>query len=389
VKDRVAIVGVGYSAVGRRSGLSYKELTLQSALAAMDDAGMGPRDIDGICLRAFGQPEPWGEPAESAMNDRMAAHMLGIVPTGWFSSTSSTFADLAASAMAAVGSGFCHTCLVVHPCKTQASRPAAGAARPAGPAAAIPGDYQFAMPFGAPGPGMVAGLTMQRHMALYGTTEDQIGLQQVTQRRHAGLNERALFRDPLTLDDYLASRWVSRPVRLLDCDYPCDTSGAVIFTTEERASHWRKPVFVEAAAMASIDNLAWEYLENILESALWPCARTLWSQTDLRPSDVDCAELYDGFSMIALSWMEALGFCGMGEAGPFIAEGHTALGGSLPVNTDGGVCNVGRHHGSSHCIEAVGQLRGECGERQVEGAEVAVYSVAHGPYGHAALLTAS
>ena len=387
MRDRVAIVGVGYSAVGRNTGLSYKELTLHSALAAMEDAGMRPGDIDGICLRSFGQPEPWGEPPDSAMSDRQAAHMLGITPTHWFSSTQSTFADLAASAMAAVRAGFCHTCLVVHPCRTQQARPAPGTARPQ--PAPIPGDFQFALPFGAPGPGMVAGLTMQRHMALYGTTEEQFALQMVAQRRHASLNERALFRDPLTVEDYLASRWISRPVRLLDCDYPCDTSGAVIFTTEERAAGWRKPVFVESAAMASIDNVSWEYLENILESALWPCARKLWAQTDLRPDDVDCAELYDGFSMIAVSWMEALGFCGMGEAGPFIAEGHTALGGSVPVNTDGGVCNVGRHHGSSHCIEAVRQLRGECGERQVEGAEVAVYTVAHGPYGHAALLTAS
>jgi acetyl-CoA acetyltransferase len=387
MRNRVAIAGVGYSAIGRNTGLSYKELTIQSSLAAMDDAGMRPVDIDGICLRAFGQPEPWGEPADSAMSDRQAAHMLGITPTHWFSSTPTTFADLAASAIAAVQSGFCHTCLVVHPCRTQQGRPAPGAPRPK--PAPIPGDYQFSLPFGAPGPGMVAGLTMQRHMALYGTTQEQIGLQMVSQRHNASLNERALFRDPLTLEDYLASRWISRPVRLLDCDYPCDTSGALIFTTEERASSWRKPVFVESAAMASIDNISWEYLENILESALWPCARKLWAQTDLTPGDVDVAELYDGFSMIALSWMEALGFCGMGEAGPFIAEGHTTLGGSLPVNTDGGVCNAGRHHGSSHYIEAVRQLRGEGGERQVANAEVAVCSVAHGPYGHAALLTAS
>lgn len=392
MRDRVAIVGVGYSDVGRDTGLSYKELTIQSVLAAMADAGMRPRDIDGISLRSFGEPEPWGEPPDSAMGERQAADMFGMTPINWFNSTQSTFADLAASAMAAVRAGFCHTCVVVHPCRTNRPKKAPGAA-PAGPPRAmppVPGDFQFALPFGAPGPGMVAGLTMQRHMQLYGTTEEQFALQMVAQRRHASMNERALFRDPITVDDYLASRWISRPVRLLDCDYPCDTSGAIIVTTEERAADWRrKPVFVEAAAMAAVDSLTWEYLENILEGAMVPCARKLWSQTDLRPSDVDCAELYDGFSVIALSWMEALGFCGPGEAGPFIAEGNTALGGSLPVNTDGGVCNVGRHHGSSHCIEAVRQLRGECGERQVPDVEVAVYTTADGPYGHAVLLATS
>jgi acetyl-CoA acetyltransferase len=387
VVDRVAIVGVGYSALGRDTGLSYKELAVQSALAAMRDGGMGPSDIDGMSLRAFGQPEPWGETAESAANDRMAAQMLGITPLNWYSGAPSTFADLFVSAIAAVRAGLCHTCLVVHPCRTYARRQSNGN-QPQG--MGITGDHQFAMPFGATGPGMVAGITMQRHMAVYGTTEEQFGLQQVAQRRHARLNERALLREPLSLDGYLSSRWVSRPVRLLDCDYPCDASGAVIVTTEDRARDRRKkPVFVEALALAAIDTTSWEYLENILEGALVPCAKALWSRTDLRPSDVDCAQLYDGFSVFTLCWLEALGFCGFGEAGPFIADGHTTLGGLLPMNTDGGVCNVGRHHGSSHCIEAVQQLRGECGERQVPSAEVAVFTVAHGSYGHAALLTAS
>jgi acetyl-CoA acetyltransferase len=384
VANRVAIVGVGYSTSARDSGLSYKELTAQSAVAAMQDAGMGPGDIDGISLRAFGQPEPSGEPADSAMTDRVAAHMLGLTPAGWFSGPPSNFGDLAMSAIAAVRSGLCHTCIAIHPCRTKPRRGAGGGV----PFAAV-GDLQFSLPFGLPGPGVLAGLTMQRHMALYGTTEEQFGAQQVAQRHHASLNDRALFRDRITVDDYLASRWVSRPTRLLDCDYPCDASGAVIFTTEERAADWRKPpVFVASAASAVVDT-AWEYLDDIVQTALVPCAEQLWSRTDLRPADVDCAQLYDGFSVITLSWLEALGFCGLGESGPFVADGHTRLGGSLPVNTDGGVCNVGRHHGSSHCIEAVQQIRGECGERQVSGTEVSMFTVAHGPHCYAVLLSAA
>lgn len=118
--DRVAIVGVGFSDLGRDTGLSYKELAVQSALAAMHDGGMGPSDIDGMSLRAFGQPEPWGESAESALNDRMAAQMLGITPLNWYSGAPSTFADLFVSAISAVRAGLCHTCLVVHPCRTYA-----------------------------------------------------------------------------------------------------------------------------------------------------------------------------------------------------------------------------------------------------------------------------
>jgi acetyl-CoA acetyltransferase len=394
VGERVAIVGVGYSDVGRDTGLTYQQLTIQAALAAMDDAGMRPQDVDGICLRAFGEPEPWGEPAESAMNERMAAHMLGMTPVSWFSAAPSNFGDISNHAIAAVASGYCHTCIAIHPCRTnKRRRPASGGGAGGGgaprPAPGIPGDYQFAMPYGLPGPGMVAGLTMQRHMSQYGTTEEQFALQQVTARYHASLNERALFREPLTVDDYLESRWISRPVHLLDCDYPCDSCGAVIFTTEERAADWAKrPVRVEASAMTAVDSASWEYLPDITKTSLVPCAEDLWSRTELTPADVDCAMLYDGFSAIAFSWLEALGFCGFGEAGPFIADGNTRLGGSLPVNTDGGVCNVGRHHGSSHVIEAVQQLRGECGVRQVPGAEVSVYTVAHGPHCHAVLLGA-
>ncbi len=384
---RVAIVGAGYSAVGRETGLSYKELAVQSALAAMDDCGVRPRDIDGLSLRAFGQAEPWGEPAESVLNDRMLAHMLGITPLNWYSGAPSTFADLFMAAIAAIRAGLCHTCMVVHPCRTYARRRNLAAQSLEAP---VVGDHQFAAPFGAPGPGIVAGITMQRHMAVYGTTEEHFGMQQIAQRGHAGLNDRALLREPLSLSEYLGSRWVSRPVRLLDCDYPCDASGAVVLMTEERARDLRtRPVFVEAAALAAVDTTSWEFLDNILEGALVPCAQALWSRTDLRPDDVDCAQLYDGFSVFTFCWLEALGFCSPGEAGPFVGEGHTALGGALPVNTDGGVCNIGRHHGSSHCIEAVHQLRGECGERQVLGAEVSVFTVAHGSYGHAVLLTAT
>ncbi len=386
--NRVAIVGVGYSPAARDTGLSYRQLTAASARAAMDDAGMRASDIDGIAIHAFGQPEPSGEAPGSAVTDKIAAQMLGITPVNWFADVPTNFGDLSNAAIAAVRAGYCHTCIVIHPCRT-APRPPAPGSPPAKPPA-FTGDFQFSAPFGPPGgPGIIAGLTMQRHMAVYGTTFEQFGAQQVAQRHHASMNDEALFRDPMTIDDYLDSRWITRPVRLLDCDYPCDTSSAVIFTMEDRASSWRKkPVFVEAAAMAAV-HVTWEYLDDILEGAVKPCTEMLWSRTDLGPDDVDCAQLYDGFSIVTLSWLEALGFCERGEAGPFVAEGNTRLGGSLPVNTDGGVCNVGRHHGASHCIEAVRQLRGECGERQVPNAEVSVYTVAHGPHCHAALLTAS
>jgi acetyl-CoA acetyltransferase len=386
VKDRVAVVGVGFSTIARDTGLTYKQLTAQAVTAALADAGMAPTDVDGVCALAFGQPELTGESTDSAINERMVAEMMGMMPVNWYSPAPTNFGDNLSAAIAAVKAGFCHTALVVHTGRT-VIRKSGGPPRPTYLAA---GDMQWSTPFGIPaGPGLIAGLTMQRHMQVYGTTEEHFAHQSVNQRYHASLNDDALLRDPLTIQGYLDARWISRPCRLLDCDYPCDVSSAVIVTTEERASSWRqKPVFVEAAAMGSV-HVSWEYLPDILTGAPKVAADTLWSRTDLRPSDVDCAMLYDGFSVMVFTWLESLGLCGPGEAGPFIAEGSTRLGGSVPVNTDGGACNAGRRHGAGHLIEAVRQLRGQSGERQVPDAEVAVYSVAHGPHCHTALLTAA
>ena len=168
-----------------------------------------------------------------------------------------------------------------------------------------------------------------------------------------------------------------------------DSGSAVIFTTEERARDWKtKPVFVDAMAYSSIKYMAMDLLDDYTRNSPVHCAETLWSRTALKPQDVDCAQLYDGFTIITFQWLEALGFCKPGEAGPFVEAGHTRLGGSLPLNTDGGACNVGRRHGANFCIETVRQLRGECGSRQVPAAKVGVWANAVGCFSGAVLMTA-
>jgi acetyl-CoA acetyltransferase len=225
-------------------------------------------------------------------------------------------------------------------------------------------------------------------MAQFGATEEDFGRHVIAQRAHAALNDDAIFRDPLTMEEYLGSRYVSKPVHILDCDYPVDSGSAVIFTTEERARDLRHPVvLVDAYALTAVRDLEFETMSDMVETAPVPCARSLWARTSLTPADVDTAQLYDGFSIIVFQWLEALGFCGPGEAAAFVGDGNTRLGGALPVNTDGGACNVGRRHGANFCIEATHQLRGDCGERQVPGAEVAVFTNAVGPFAAAALLT--
>jgi acetyl-CoA acetyltransferase len=379
--NRVAIAGVGYSTVGRNTGLSQDELMIQATMAALDDSGLTVHDIDGITSVGT---EP--------LND---AWMLGIEPLNWWASGMMVpaFAYSALSAIAAVASGFCHTALALRVIQQQPSGAsmAAGTQQASQMAAmmhAARGDRQFLVPFGAGSPTQWAGLLTQRHMAEFGTTEEQFGHHVIAQRYHASLNDDAIFRDPLTMEEYLAARYVSKPLRILDCDYPVDAGSAVIFTTEERARDLQQPVvLVESYALSAIRDLHFEILEDMVRTAPAQCARELWARTDLGPDDVDTAQLYDGFSVITFQWLEALGFCDPGGAGPFVEAGNTRLGGSLPVNTDGGACNVGRRHGANFCIEATRQLRGQCGVRQVEGADVSVFTTAVGPFAGAVLLT--
>ena len=228
----------------------------------------------------------------------------------------------------------------------------------------------------------------QRHMDLYGTTEEQFGAHVLAQRQHASLNDDAIFREPLTMADYLGSRYLAKPVHLLDCDYPVDSGSAVIYTAGDRARDRAKPpVWVESAAYSAINPGNFDLIDMI-EGSPHHAAQMLWARTDLTAADVDCAQLYDGFTIIVFQWLEALGFCGRGESGPFVEAGHTRLVASLPVNTDGGACNVGRRHGTNFCIESIRQLRGECGPRQVPDAEVAVWTNATGPMSGAVLMTA-
>jgi acetyl-CoA acetyltransferase len=370
MSQRVAIVGVGYSTVGRNTGLSVDELVAQCSQSAMLDAGLDRNDIDGLSTVG-------SDPLSDAWS-------MGIEPLNWFDNGSANgpaFATAAVNSIAAVASGFCHTALTLRiikqkPSSSQVNRTAAPM-----------GTQQFLVPFGAGSPLHWAGLMSRRHMVECGTTEDQFGLHAIAQRDYAVLNEDAFFRDPLTMDEYQNSRYVAKPVRILDCDYPCDAGSAVIFTTEERARDLRKPVvLVDSFALSAIRDQNFELMPDMVRTSPEHCAQQLWKRTDLKPDAIDTAQLYDGFAVIAFQWLEALGFCEPGGAGAFIEAGETNLDGKLPMNTDGGACNVGRRHGANFCIEATRQLRGECGSRQVEDASTAVWSNGVGPFSAAVLL---
>jgi acetyl-CoA acetyltransferase len=244
------------------------------------------------------------------------------------------------------------------------------------------------IPFGAMSAGNWIACMAVRHMYEFGTTREQLGAIAMTARRNAALNPASIYRDPMTLDGYLGARMVSWPFGLYDCDAPCDGSTAVIVSSADAARDLPKPaVRVNAVGTAMRSRPSWDQWEDLTTMASRDAARQMWARTDLKPSDVDTAQLSDGFSFLALAWIEALGFCGKGEGGPFCASGAIALDGALPLNTWGGQLSGGRLHGFGFLAEAIRQLRGECGPRQVKDCEVAVVANGGGPIAGCMLLT--
>jgi acetyl-CoA acetyltransferase len=387
---QVAIAGVGFSPMGRGLGLSNLQMTAMSTKAALADAGLEAANIDGVAL--YQQADAQKNPNQT-MSPLGVAGMFGLENVRWVLKAveGPAYLESAMSAIDAVATGRCEACLTVrtlmHP--GSASGTASALKGYGGPA-------QFAYPFGAVTTGQWAAMMWQRQMAVYGATEEQLGLYVVGAREFALLNDDAQMRKPLTLGDYLESRYISKPLRLYDHEYPISGSGAVIYTTAERARDLKqRPVLVEASALAmgnapggKVSRGADFWPEaDILRHAATNAGRELWRRTDLRPKDVDVACVYDCYSVVAMNWLEALGFCGEGESGPFVEQGITRPGGSLPVNPDGGSLNFGRVHGISHVIELTRQLRGECGARQTANAEVGVATSAFGFSAGALLLT--
>jgi acetyl-CoA acetyltransferase len=234
-------------------------------------------------------------------------------------------------------------------------------------------------------------LVAQRHFDEFGTTREQLGAVALNARLNAGVNPKAIYRDPMTMDDYLAARMISTPLCLFDCDIPADGSTAFVVSHVETVADAPKPaVHVHAVGTASRHRNSWEQWPDPTLTASHDAAAHLWERADLTPADVDVAELYDGFSILSLLWLEALGFCGRGESGAFVEGGkRIARDGELPLNTHGGQLSAGRLHGFGFLHEACVQLRGEGGERQVPGGpEVAVVGNGGGPIGGAMLVTA-
>jgi acetyl-CoA acetyltransferase len=209
------------------------------------------------------------------------------------------------------------------------------------------GFLEWVLPFSAPSAAIWIAMFAQAHFAKYGTTKEQLAWIALNGRRNAQLNPKAIYRDPMTLDDYLASRVICTPFSLYDCDVPCDGATAVIVSRADRAGDLRRqPLRVESMGAALHGRPSWDQFDDLTTMANRDAGAQLWSRTDLKPSDAQMLQAYDGFSFLTMSWIEALGFCEVGESGPFIEGGERiARDGVLPLNTHGGQLSAGRLHG--------------------------------------------
>jgi acetyl-CoA acetyltransferase len=394
---RSIISGIGQSDVGRRLGRTGLDLTIDAALAAIADAGLEVADIDGIATypgAGGGAGADFSGPGSPEVQDALRLEV------GWHSGGIEGAAQLAAvvNAVLAVGAGLARHVLVYRTVTESTGQGSGGrqgigigGGGGGGGAPRMGGSMQWNIPFRAYSAANWLALNAHRHFHEFGTTPEQLAMIAVNARRNAGLNPKAVYRDPMTLEDYFASRMITSPFRLFDCDAPVDGSTAVIVSAAEHAANVDHPVArVEAVATALRGRPSWDQFDDMTTMAARDVGAQLWTRTDLTPADVDVAELYDGFSFLSMVWLEALGFCGRGESGPFIEGGQRiALDGELPLNTHGGQLSAGRLHGFGFIHEACVQLRGEGGDRQVPGRRVEVAAVANGggPIAGAMLLT--
>lgn len=363
-----AIAGIGQTSYARRDERSEARLAAEAALAALNDAGIAPADVDGMITYTLDPVDEIGMCRALGVRDLAYA---ARVPGGGAGAIGTLH-----QAAAAVASGVCETVLIWRAINQGAAvrygQPQAGGSwAPGGGTSSL----LWCMPFGAQAPATWAALAIQRYMHEFGVTSADFGRVAVLQRKHAASNPAAIFHGkPITLAEHQASRWIVEPVlRLLDCCQENAGAAAAVITTLERARDLAQmPVRIEASAQSIPFEV--EVISNYYHADLTTMpeaigtARRLWARSGATPADVQVALLYDAFTPNVMKQLEAFGFCGHGEAKDFVADGHCELGGSIPTNTHGGHAGEAYIHGMNLVTEGVRQLRGAAAN-QVRGAQ--------------------
>jgi acetyl-CoA acetyltransferase/uncharacterized OB-fold protein len=368
-EHRAVLSGIGRSAIGRRLMRDPLSLAVDACLAAVTDAGLTLDDIDGLSTYPGAIGVGMSEGGVTAVEEALRLRPTWINGGGDLPGPGGSVI----AAMLAVASGLCRHVLCFRTVwestfATLGLRSGGGGGRVSGPM------HEWRAPFGAMSAANWIGMNANQYLHRYGASRELLGLIALNGRAAAARNPAAIYREPMSMDDYLSARPITSPFGLYDCDVPCDASIAVVVSDASVAADLPKPaVRVEAVGTQITERISWDQGTITHEPQVLGQSAHLWTRTSLRPGDVDVALVYDGFTFNAVSWIEALGFCGIGEAKDWLDGGRRiALDGELPVNPHGGQLSEGRTHGFGFIYEAMAQLRHEAGERQVAGARTAV-----------------
>jgi acetyl-CoA acetyltransferase len=349
IEEKAVISGIGSSQIGRRLRRDPWTLTLDAALGAIADAGLSVDDIDGLSTYPGGTGSTPGITGAGVDDVRS---LLGL-NLRWYTGGGEVPGQLGSivNAVLAVAGGLANHVLCFRTVWESSAQEQLGSRSATMRSGVVRERNQWIEPYGG-AYSTYGALAMQRYMYESGATREQLGQIAVVSRKHAALNPQAAYRTPLTLEEYLGARMISDPLCMLDCDVPIDGSIAVVVSRADSAAiDRRRAVTIQAIGSAS---------------GFEACSNMMWSRTTLKPSDVKLAELYDGFSILVIRWLEALGLCPHNEAGRFIEGGdRISLGGVLPLNTGGGQLSGGRMHGYGGFYQACLQLRGAAEDRQI------------------------
>ncbi|MDG2303601.1 MAG: lipid-transfer protein [Candidatus Binatia bacterium] len=369
IRDQVAIVGIGQLPFAKDLGRPISDTAIEASQSALDDAGLAAEDVDGIVMYEL-----------EKTHEVTIARGLGVSNLQWwdkitYGGGASCATILHAAAAIACGAATTVLCLRARNRGSKAARPWAQERE------LVTDDKALHVPWGLIRPVDVIGMWAHRHMLVHGTTREQLGNVAIAARKHANRNPHAMMHDrPLDMETYLGGRVIGYPLTLYDCCLETDGALACVVTTKERARDLRqKPAWVHSGAQASGPNpvhLA-NYNTPEMETTAVPCARQLWDRSDLKPKDMDCAQIYDAFTPLVILGLEDYGFCERGEGGSFTEEGRIELGGALPVLTSGGGLSEAYTHGFNLLLEAVRQVRGTS-TAQVDGCQSVLVTGASG-----------
>ncbi len=365
-EHRSILSGIGRSTFGRRLMVNPLSLTIDACLEAVADAGLRLEDIDGLSTYPGAAGFGMSEGGVTAVEEALRIHPTWINGGGDLPGPGGSVI----AAMLAVAGGLCRHVLCFR--TVWESSFAALGLRP--PGGRVSGMREWNAPFGAMSAANWIAINASQYFHRYGAGREMLGLIAVNGRANAARNPVAIYRDPMTMDDYFSARMITTPFGLYDCDVPCDGSVAVVVSDASVAPDLpKRAVRIDAVGTQILERVSWDQGTLTHEPQVIGQSAHLWSRTTLRPEDVDVALVYDGFTFNAISWLEALGFCGFGEAQEWLDGGkRIALDGELPVNPHGGQLSEGRTHGFGFLYEAVAQLRHQAGERQVRDAATAV-----------------